>query len=243
MAERATRTLAALHAALRRLTARRGVLTTARLLGPLALAYALICCEPLLTNLMRNRPGVLPVAMVALAVGIAIARVRRWLIVTLCYGIGLLALRDLRNLAPLPAQLDYLFVEQIYPYGWTLLAAIALTAGAAEALYPSSIWARRCYFGAAALYLGGHGLIALLSHPNYNGAILLLTGVFAAAGVFYAPKIVAREEQEERDDEDLRDLRERAAQRQRSLARLEWQEKQDEATRSADVHRMTRESL
>lgn len=240
---RKLRSILLLITALQRLAAMPGAKSVARLVGPLALAYALIRCEPWLTGLMRTRPGVLPIAMVALAIGIVIARVRRWLIVTLCYGIGLLALRDLQNLAPLPPQVDYVFIEQVYPYGWGFLAVIALAAGAAEALYPSSIWARRCYFGAAALYLGGHGLIALLSHPNYNAAILLITGLFAAGGVFYAPQIVAREELDERDDEDLQALREHAAERQKSLARLEWQEPREDPSRSGPPHRVTRESL
>ncbi len=241
MANDAASTIERIANGVKRLGAIRGVKTSARLFGPLLLAYLLILSEPLLAALVRDRPGILPVAMVALVIGIVIARVRRWLIVTLCYGIGLLALGDLQHLVPLPPEMDYVLVEQVYPYGWALLAIIALVAGAAEALYPASIWARRAYFAAAAVYLGGHGLIGILTRANYNDVILFLTGIFAAAGVFYAPKIVAREEQDERDDEDLRALQERAVERKKSLSRLEWQERLDDAQRPAEL--ATRESL
>src|SRR5438045_1407344 len=103
-----------------------------RLAVPFAFAFAIIKLEGWLATIAVARPGILPIAMVSLAAGMLVPAARRWLIVTLCYGIGLLAWRDTFRFVALPAQLDYDIVERIYPLGWLSLSLLAFGAGVVE---------------------------------------------------------------------------------------------------------------
>lgn len=193
-----------------------------RLSAPLLAAYLMIRLEPVFSTLAAERPGVLPVAMVALIGGILTPRVRRWLIVTLCYCIALLAIRDV-SATTLPPVLNYPQIERLVPAGWATLAALASLAAIMEARVPGSVGGRRCYFGAASLYFIGHGLFGFLKSANWSSLVLLVTGVIAMAGVFYAPRIVLAENEME-EDEDMRALAEREAMRAARLASREWKD-------------------
>ena len=195
---------------------------------PIAVALILLRSEQRLTTLAQQRPGIVPVAMVALGAGLLSPRVRRWLIVTLCFGISLLALRDTFRIVPLPPAIDYVWVEHIYPFGWGLLALLAAVAGSMEALHPGSVLARRFYFGAASLYFSGHGLISFLKVYNWQSMVLFLTGLVALVGVFTAHRIVAAEEASKPEDEDIRALAESSARRAQRLAAREWRDKPEE---------------
>lgn len=197
-----------------------------RLILPLTAAYAVIRLEPYLTELVRSRPGVLPVAMFGLVGCLLIPRIRQMMIVTLCFGIMFLALKDAFGNPRLPAAIDYLLLERLYPLAWGALALLACASGVAEALRPGEVWARRCYFGAAAVYLCGHGLLAFLRYPSVQSAILFTTGLFALAGVFLAARIVSREHEEEME-EDLRALAVNIERRSMLTAAREWKEARD----------------
>jgi hypothetical protein len=196
----------------------------ARLTAPLLLAYLAITLEPYLTDLANHRPGVLPVAMVALIFAILIQRLRRWLIVTLCFGIFVLALRDMTNPVIIPPQIDYVVVERLIPYAWLLLALCAGFAGAAEALRPGSVLARRFYFATAAIYLGGHGSMALLREPSFTAAVLLVSGLLAVVGVVRAEKIVANEVPTPEQSADLKAIAAREQGRADRLREREWRD-------------------
>ncbi len=197
-----------------------------RIILPLAAAFAVIRLEPFLTELVKSRPGVLPVAMFGLIGCLLIPRVRQMMIVTLCFGIMFLALQDAFGNPRVPAALDYLIVERLYPLAWGALALLAFASGVAEALRPGEVWARRCYFGAAAVYLCGHGLLAFLRYPSIQSAILFATGLFALAGVFLAARIVSREQEAEME-EDLRALAFSMERRSLVTAAREWKEARD----------------
>jgi len=198
-----------------------------RLFGPLAAAYLLIQLEPYLTVWSQRRPGLLVVAMVALLGGMLLPHVRQLLIVTLCFGISLLALQDtFRPVLP-PPTLDYAIVERMYPFAWALLALLAAIAGLMEALKPGSVWARRFYFGAASLYLSGRGLNGLLRYLNWESTVLLVTGIVAGVGVFFAHRIVAAEV-EALGEEMVETQGEHSARRAATVAAREWRDKPEE---------------
>lgn len=213
-----------------------------RILLPAAIAALLIYSEPWLTYLAQTRPGVLPVAMVVLLGGLLLGRVRRWLIVTLCYGITLLAARDVilaynGILIPpsLPAVIDYVNVEAVYsvvrslhPYGWALLAMLSAVAGTLEAIRPGSVVARRYYFGSAALYFMGHAFFGLVKQPSWESIVLLLIGLVAFAGIFLAHRIVAAEEVADQEDEDIRQMAASLRRRAENLALREWRDNSSE---------------
>lgn len=200
--------------------------TTIRVILPLAVAFAVIRLEPLLTELVKSRPGVLPVAMFGLIGCLLIPRIRQIMIVTLCFGIMFLALQDAFGNPRLPAAIDYLILQRLYPVAWGALALLAFASGVAEALRPGDVWARRCYFGVAAVYLCGHGLFAFLRYPSVQSVILFTTGLFALAGVFLAARVVSRENEEEME-EDLRMLAISMERRSLVTAAREWKEARD----------------
>lgn len=207
-----------------------------RLVVPLTIAFVVVCWESRLAALAQNHPGILPVTLVALIAGLLYPAIRRWLIVTLCFGVGILALRDAFSVLRLPAQIDYLFMESVYPYAWGLLALLACTAGVVEALRPGSVWARRCYFGAAFLYFFGHGALSFLRMHNWPSVVLMLSGICSLYGIVTARRIVATELEMEAEDEDLRALEQQRELRAQRLAACEWHETSGTAVGSKDIY-------
>ena len=196
----------------------------ARVLVPLAISLTLLKIEPVLGQLARDRPGIVPVSMVALVAGFLLPFARRWLIVTLCFGVGLLAMRDTFGEHILPAGLDYVAFNKIYPFGWGALSLLAFSAGIGEAIHPGSIWARRCYFGAAALYFLGHGVVSFIKIANWQSAILTVVGLVALSGVFMADRVVEAENATEPVDEDIKALNDRQMERVSKLSAREWRD-------------------
>jgi hypothetical protein len=194
-----------------------------RLAVPFAIALIVIQMEPILGVLAQERPGIIPVAMVALVAGFLLPYARRWMIVTLCFGVSLLALKDTFRIVPLPAAIDYDVVEKIYPFGWGALSLLAALAGVGEALRPGAVWARRCYFGAAALYFLGHGIVSFLKAANWQSMVLTVVGIVALCGVFMADKVVETEAIEE-PEEDLLEPTPHKDERSARLAAREWRD-------------------
>jgi hypothetical protein len=195
-----------------------------RLVIPLTAAFVVVRFENRLAAFAQDHPGILPVTLVALVAGLLYPAIRRWLIVTLCFGVGMLAMRDAFSVMRVPEQIDYLFLESLYPYGWGLLALLACTAGAVEALSPGSVWARRCYFGAAFLYFFGHGALSFLRMHNWQSVVLMMSGLCSLYGIFTARRVVATELEMEAEDEDLRALEQQRELRAQRLAACEWHE-------------------
>ena len=198
-----------------------------RLVIPFTLAYLVLALEAPLAAFAVNHPGLLPIALVSLVTCFLLPATRRWIVVTLCFGICLLAWRDTFRTVWIPPAIDYVFVEKIYPFGWALLAALAFVAGIVEALRPGSLWARRCYFAAAAVYFGGHGLFSFVKYPNWQSAVMMSTGILAVFGMFNAHKIVANEKVDYPEDEDIRELAAENSRRTARLADREWREAPD----------------
>ena len=63
--------------------------------GPALVALSAVLLEPFLTNLTSGREAVLPCIMVALLFALVHPRFRHLLVITLCYGVAFLALRDI----------------------------------------------------------------------------------------------------------------------------------------------------
>ncbi len=203
-----------------------------RVCVPFLIALALILIEPRLTQLVRIRPGVLPVAMASLIGLLLIPSARQMMVIVLCYGVSLLAVRDTIYSPRVPAAIDYVGIELLYPYVWALMAILAFAAGTVEAIRPGSVWARRCYFGAATLYLGGHGLINWMIKPTSEAYVLMITGVFAAFGTVYAHKIVAAENEPDPVDEDIIELQAADKRRAAMFAAHEWKEPVEELSKA-----------
>lgn len=201
------------------------VRTTLHFLAPLALAGVAVGLDSQLMGLAAIRPGILPAAVFTLLAGVLVTRVRHWLIVTLCYVFAFMALRDAVYDTPLPGVHEMLLDRT----GWAIIAIVAAAAGLVESIRPRSVWARRCYFASAALYLLLHGLSGLVRHSNWGSVILLATGLTALIGIFLADRIVASEATSEPDEDDMRELAELPGKRSAALAAREWRDSADGA--------------
>src|SRR5207302_8168882 len=151
--------------------------------------------------------------------GMLLQQVRHWLIVGLCFGISAMAVRDAFRVALVAPAAQSQIVATAYAVSWIVIALLAAGAGGAEALKPGSVWARRCYFAAAALYCGGRGI---LWYPSWESLVFITTGILAAVGVVLARKTIWVEPEPNKEDEDILAHRERIAERYAALAKKEW---------------------
>ena len=194
---------------------------------PALIALAIVALESPLTEWAKQRESILPVAVFVLLAAMLHPRFRHLLVSTLCYGVAFLALRDmLTRHVFLPPSLDYENIVRLRSLALFSIAVLAGIAGIAETIRPGTVWARRCYFIASALYFSGIGVINLLIHPSWVSIVLTVTGVIALFGVIFAPRIVAEGNEEDEevalDDEVLQQQREEK--HRLALHAKEWQD-------------------
>lgn len=198
-------------------------------------AFMAVCVEPLLSSWSHGRLETLPLATL-LAVSILVhPRLRHLLMITLCYGVSFLALRDIVRLQRvwLPPQLNYEGYEVARNVALLAVAGLAAMAGVVETRQPGTVWARRCYFGAASLYFLGMGVVNFFWRFSWQALLLCGTGLTAGLGCAFADRIVATEAEEIEDslpsDEVLQQAREAA-----HRARLQTREWRDTLTTPLD---------
>jgi hypothetical protein len=202
-----------------------------RIACSLACAVTFVALERPLTVLASQRPGVLPIAMCALIWGLLVPRFRQTLIVTLCFGIALIAAISTGRALVLPADADYVWVESIYPLIWVAISVLTAVAGVQEAVRPGSVPAARCYFAAVALYMGGCGGLMWLQKPTVEAVVALGIGMLAVVAVVYARRIIgpASEGDWTPAEDDLQELDRHRAERAAALAAKEWKENNEHA--------------
>jgi hypothetical protein len=180
----------------------------------------------------------LPILLFMLLSAILHPRLRALMIVTLCYGVAGMALRDafFARSIPMPPDMDYLILDTARPIALCIIAALALAAAIGETRQPGTVWARRCYFSAAGLYFIGIGLINIGWHSSWRGYMLLATGLIALGGCLYAPLIVASEQEASLPDapaDEAQFQQERDDKHQRTLRIKEWRDPLETANASA----------
>jgi hypothetical protein len=200
-----------------------------RIMLPLLAACFVVWLEPMLGRLAHERPGIVPVTLLSLVVGVLHPVSRRWLVSTLCFGVALLAVRDVLRALQLPAALpiglqEPVFVK-LYALGWAVLAALAGAAAVAEAVQPGAVWGRRCYFLAVAVYFTGHGTLGFLKEPTWRPAVMFVIGMMGLVGARMADRMVEPGPGEEPLEDDLKAIEDRSTERSALLTRREWVEK------------------
>jgi len=197
-------------------------------LGPLALAGIAVAIEPRLSGWVKGREAALPLIMVMLLSSLLHPRSRYVLVTTLCYAVAFLALRDIVRFdeVRLPPQLEYEWAENAVTMGLLLVAVLAGIAAVGETAQPGSVWARRCYFGAAGLYFTGVGFINFVWHSSWQSLVLIGTGLMAFIGCLVADQVVAGDIAEKEDgqasDAAVQELTQAA--HQRRLQSKEWRD-------------------
>ena len=192
-------------------------------------AAVAVFCEPWITEWTRGRAAVLPLATLLLLSTLVHPRLRYLLMITLCYGVSFLALRDLCRLSqiPLPAPLNYDAWEILRALDLLLVAGLSAGAGVSETVRPGAVWARRCYFGAAAGYFIGLGIVNFYRFGSWQSILLGTTGLTAAIGCVFAHRIMETEATEldtvGLPTDEMRQQNREAAHRARLQAR-EWRD-------------------
>lgn len=195
---------------------------------PATIAGLAVWLEPVLTRWARTREAMLPLIVCLLLACMVHPRLRNLLVTALCFGVTFLALRDIydpRQLT-LPPSLDYQTLAELRPLVLGIVAVLSAIAGFGEALVPGTVWARRCYFGSAALYFSGLGFMNFYWHGNWKSVLLCVTGLTALFGCIFADRIVESEQEADADKE----ISDEVAQKERELAHLralrakEWHE-------------------
>jgi hypothetical protein len=167
---------------------------------PALIAGLIVFLEPVLTTWVKDREAVLPLTVFVLLSALLHPRLRSQLMLALCYGVAFLALRDSIRDHQLPPDLDYLWVAELRPLAQIAVAALSATAALAETFYPGTVWARRCYFGAASLYFTGLGITTYFWQASWQSAMFISIGVTALYGCIFAPNFMEMETEEETDD-------------------------------------------
>jgi len=197
------------------------------MLTPPLIAGAAVLLESPLTRAFNNREAMLPILLFVLLSAILHPRLRALMIVTLCYGVAGMALRDAVSARsiPMPPDLDYLVLDTARPLALLFVAVLAIASAIGETRQPGTVWARRCYFGAAALYFIGIGLINIGWHSSWRGYMLFAIGLIAAGGCLFAHRIVASELEEEAEAKTAEESpyqRDRNEEHRRNLRAIEW---------------------
>ena len=197
--------------------------------APALLAFVAVALEPVLTAWSHDRAAALPLGTVLLLAVLLHPQMRNLLMITLCYGVSFLALRDITRLAwsPLPQPLNYEEWEVLRLLDLILVAGLSATAAVCETVRPGTVWARRFYFGAACLYFLGLGIITYFRNTSWQAILLAITGITAGVGCVFAHKIVATEALEVesaplQSDEVLQQTREAA--HRAALQAKEWRD-------------------
>ena len=203
-------------------------------LAPPLIAGLAVFLEPRMTEWAKGREAVLPLILFLLLSSLLHPRMRNLLVITLCYGVALLAFRDVfraRHIR-LPERWDYDFLDQGRPIALLLVAILSTIAALGETWNPGTVWARRCYFGAAALYFTGMGVMNFVWHGNWQSLLLCLTGITAFFGCLFAHRIVASElaETQDTEPEDMEVLKAKEVAHRRALRAKEWHERGEETT-------------
>ncbi len=194
---------------------------------PVVVAGVCVLNETRLSIWAGHHKAILPLAVIVLLLSLLSHRLRNLLILTLCYGVAFMALRDISRVGSqaLPQAINYDFLDNIRPAILLLIAGLSATAAFMETFHPGTVLARRCYFGAAALYFLGLGIIHIGKYGSWKAVLLCITGVTAIFGCIFAERIVSAEIEDEEDeisDEEVQGLVEAA--HHRSLMAKEWHE-------------------
>jgi hypothetical protein len=151
-------------------------------------------------------------------------RIRHWFIITLCFSISILAVRDSFGPDALPPVLSHGFFFAIYPAVWISIAACAALAGILEAIQPGGKEAWRFYFAAVFAYFVGHGFLGYLSDPRINYLVLLCVGLAAGLAMGFIDRMDSRRT----EPDHFQEREAAAAERRRTvLAAREWQDESD----------------
>ena len=201
-------------------------------LVPPFLALAMVLIEPNLTYWIKDKPTVLPIILVLLLSCLVHPKTRQMLVISLCWGVCFLAFRDTFRTkqmnfgVPVSMYRTEDLKETIVMAAYMTVASLAALAALGETYFQGSIWTKRCYFGAAALYFTGIGLNSLSGTITWQAIVLSVTGVTAIIGCIFTSDIISNDDDEDSDQPSDAELQKINEERHSlALKEKEWQEK------------------
>jgi hypothetical protein len=176
-------------------TMQRRITTFALKAAPPAVAFIGVMHGARLTVWANSHEATLLLILFALVGSLLHPQMRLVVITSLCYGVAFLSARDIF----LPLGLTGLrsgFWQHVRMSALFIVSLLTLSSAIAESWSPGTVWARRCYFGGAALYFLGTGVINYHFFHSWQSIMMITTGFAAAAGCIYANKIVEMERED-----------------------------------------------
>jgi hypothetical protein len=177
------------------MTLQRSISAAALKIAPPAVAFAGVLHGSGLTLWANSHEATLLLTLFALVGSLLHPQLRLLVITSLCYGVAFLAARDiflplsqtgLRSGSWQHVRMSALFI----------VSMLTLSSAIAESFSPGTVWARRCYFGGAALYFLGTGVVNYHFFHSWQSIMMVTTGFAAAAGCIFANKIVEMERED-----------------------------------------------
>ena len=156
--------------------------------APAIPALLAVLLEARLKRWAAEREAILPLILFLLISSLVYPRVRALMMVSLCYGVAFLALRDAiaSSHQSLPPAIAYDFVEVLRPILYVIVAGLAIASAYIQTVNSGQVWARRCYFGAAAVYFLSTGVITYAGARGQQGIFLMICGGMALFGSLYS---------------------------------------------------------
>lgn len=190
---------------------------------PAILSFLAVWNESAITQWVQERDSALIVGAFMLLATLLHQRLQRLLIVTLCYGVAFLALRDSAQVGQMPTALAIPPVIALRLVLLIVIAVFASMGAVTEALKANTLTARRYYTAAAALYFLQQGALFLYWQGSWQSVVLLTTGVICGLGCYYARYLTLAPEPEPPVDEDTPE-EELESIRRKLIALKEWRD-------------------
>jgi len=201
----------------------RRITTIALKLAPPAIAFIGVWQGNRLTAWANSHETTLLLILFALVGSLLHPQLRLIVITSLCYGVAFLAARDI-FLPPSLTGLRSGFWQHVRMAALLTVSMLTLISAIAESFLPGTVWARRCYFGGAALYFLGTGVVNYHFFQSWQSIMMIITGFAASAGCIFAEKIVEmeREDAEEALSKEERPIESTHTAHVHALKAKEW---------------------
>ncbi len=196
-------------------------------IGTFLSAFVVVNIEHSLLAWLSTRSSLLPAALVVLLAALIASLLRRFLVITLCFTVSMLTLRDtfLVPYMPVPQYLAYSWTHTVWEIVLLGISLLSLLAGLLELQTPLSLGARRCYFGAASAYFLWQALLMFASYGSIRSVFFAIAGLIALMGAIFAHKFHETDEPyAASQEEDVQKQKELDEAHRKKLVSNEWKE-------------------
>lgn len=134
----------------------------------------------------------LPAGIFLLLAAMFVPRLRRFLIVTLCFAVGLFTLRQgfSAYLSVSSGATKTVFLDEVCASFLFVVSFLMLFAGIGETFQAEQVWTRRCYLGGASIYFLLQAYVAYSLFGSARSIIFAVAGIAAFGGMIFARRLV-----------------------------------------------------